>query len=527
VNYWSVTVRHPTLVYVLAFVTLLGFGAFSAVMGDSPAQDNPTQQQQTIDAAIGQLFTQTAESQGQFAITQTVEAGFQQALTATAGFATTVQAGFDRALTTTAEAQLVITPSAVATLTATESVMPGTAHVILRPDLPADGYTTADVNRAADVIEGRLSELSIAPTSVEVQQDGSIVVEFPALAGIDEVVSTLQETALLEFVDFSGLSAQVQDFIGKRILTSEQVARENPEDTPSATEDWLVNPLTDEPFQTVLTGAALQAAQAMILQQTQEWGVQFELTPEGAAIFGPFTESHVGEPMAIVLDSVVVSAPTIQSRLDEGGVINGGFTEETATKLALQLRSGALPIPLRVDNVEITEVTLTPTATMSESMTPTPTVTALPTIFPTATTAEIQVAEQVFEGGRMLWVQPTDQIWVLVVTETGHGTWTVYNDTFEEGDPEFDPNIVPPQGLYQPTRGFGKLWRENVEVREALGWASTPEFGYVSPYEYHPGGEVVDDEYIPGPGYHILYSLYGEQFRFNEADGTWELGSRE
>jgi hypothetical protein len=180
-----------------------------------------------------------------------------------------------------------------------------------------------------------------------------------------------------------------------------------------------------------------------------------------------------------------------------------------------------------VDNVEITEVTLTPTATMSESMTPTPTVTALPTIFPTATTAEIQVAEQVFEGGRMLWVQPTDQIWVLVVTETGHGTWTVYNDTFEEGDPEFDPNIVPPQGLYQPTRGFGKLWRENVEVREALGWASTPEFGYVSPYEYHPGGEVVDDEYIPGPGYHILYSLYGEQFRFNEADGTWELGSRE
>jgi hypothetical protein len=124
----------------------------------------------------------------------------------------------------------------------------------------------------------------------------------------------------------------------------------------------------------------------------------------------------------------------------------------------------------------------------------------------------------------MFWVEPTKQIWVLVVEGPGHGAWTVYEDTFEEGQPESDPSIVPPTPLLQPMRGFGKLWRDNPEVRDELGWAETPEFGYVSNYEYHPGGEVVDGEYVPGPGYHVLFSLYDEAFRFNEEDGTWQLG---
>ena len=89
----------------------------------------------------------------------------------------------------------------------------------------------------------------------------------------------------------------------------------------------------------------------------------------------------------------------------------------------------------------------------------------------------------------------------------------------------YHPSLTPPAGLLQPDRGFGKLWREVPEVRDMLGWAVTPEFGYTSAYEYHAGGSVdANGEFTPGPGYHILYSLYGERFRFNEADGTWQLG---
>ena len=126
----------------------------------------------------------------------------------------------------------------------------------------------------------------------------------------------------------------------------------------------------------------------------------------------------------------------------------------------------------------------------------------------------------------MFWVDPIQQIWVLHITGEGRGTWSVYEDTYVDGEPETDPSLVPPEGRYQPERGFGKLWRESGNLREELGWGVTPEFGYVSRYEYHAGGEIdANGQYVAGPGYHIVFSLVGELFRFNEADGTWQLGN--
>jgi len=142
--------------------------------------------------------------------------------------------------------------------------------------------------------------------------------------------------------------------------------------------------------------------------------------------------------------------------------------------------------------------------------------------FPTPTLSQIQVAEQVFEHGRLMWIQPRKQIWVMVDDGSGKGTWSVFEDTFQDGESEFDPSLIPPQGMYQPERGFGKLWRENQTVNDSLGWGLTPEFGYVSNYEYYPGGKVEQNQYLPGPGYHILFSLSQEKFQFNEADYTWE-----
>jgi hypothetical protein len=159
--------------------------------------------------------------------------------------------------------------------------------------------------------------------------------------------------------------------------------------------------------------------------------------------------------------------------------------------------------------------------------TSTPSATSTPDPRPTATVGQIQVAEQPFENGRMFWVQPLGQIWVLVMEGEGHGRWSIYEDTFAEGEPETDPAFIPPdESVFQPSRGFGKLWRENPDIRQALGWAVTPtEFGYISRYEYYPGGTVLaDNTYQAGPGYHILFSLYEEAFRFNEADQTWQLG---
>lgn len=157
----------------------------------------------------------------------------------------------------------------------------------------------------------------------------------------------------------------------------------------------------------------------------------------------------------------------------------------------------------------------TPAATPATVTVAPPTATTDP--LPTPVVSQIQVAEQVFEKGRMFWLQPVDQIWVMVVTREGGGDWSVYQDTFEEGEPESDPSLTPEAGFQQPERGFGKLWRENPNVREALGWAITPEFGYVTRYEYHRIAPNRAD------GFHLLTSLYEETFRFNELDSTWQL----
>ena len=168
----------------------------------------------------------------------------------------------------------------------------------------------------------------------------------------------------------------------------------------------------------------------------------------------------------------------------------------------------------------------TPTQELVTS-TPAPTPTTDP--FPTPTVGQLQVAEQPFEKGRMFWIQPRAEIWVLMADDEKqtHGTWAIYQDTFLDGEAETDPSIIPPNDdEYQPARGFGKLWRESQDIRDALGWATTPmEFGYVSRYEYHPGGSVSGGgAYTPGPGYHLLFSLYEQAYRLNESDKTWQLG---
>ena len=125
----------------------------------------------------------------------------------------------------------------------------------------------------------------------------------------------------------------------------------------------------------------------------------------------------------------------------------------------------------------------------------------------------------------MFWIGQIKQIWVLKITGEGHGTWEVYQDTFVDGEPENDPSLVPPDGRYQPQRGFGKLWRESPGLRENLGWGVTPEFGYVSHYEYHAGGTIdANGKYVPGPGY--PYSVQPRRREVPLQRSRWHLDAR-
>ena len=170
------------------------------------------------------------------------------------------------------------------------------------------------------------------------------------------------------------------------------------------------------------------------------------------------------------------------------------------------------------------------------SLTPKPGSTPRPAIFPTDTLAEVQIVEEVFEHGRMFWISHNRQIWVMADNPSvmvNGGDWYCYYDTFEDGEPETDPSLVPPDDLIQPKRGFGKIWRTMTGIRDALGWATTPEFNLISYYTYIAGGYVQDGQYYPGPGEHRLTTLYGDTISFFEREirgdcvgGTWQLNSQ-
>jgi preprotein translocase subunit SecD len=108
-----------------------------------------------------------------------------------------------------------------------------------------------------------------------------------------------------------------------------------------------------------MTGAELRNASAGQDPVTGEAIVSFELNEAGTQIFADFTAAHIGEMLAIVLDKEVISSPQIDSAITEGaGIISGRFNLETANQLAVQLRYGALPIPLRVVETRIVGPTL-------------------------------------------------------------------------------------------------------------------------------------------------------------------------
>jgi preprotein translocase subunit SecD len=101
----------------------------------------------------------------------------------------------------------------------------------------------------------------------------------------------------------------------------------------------------------VVRGDDLTSARPGFEQRTGRPIVDFAFNRSGAFRFGKFTREHVGKPFAVVLDDKVISAPVIRTAIEGGrGYIEGGFTIETATKLAIQLESGALPAKLTVVN---------------------------------------------------------------------------------------------------------------------------------------------------------------------------------
>jgi hypothetical protein len=107
---------------------------------------------------------------------------------------------------------------------------------------------------------------------------------------------------------------------------------------------------------------------------------------------------------------------------------------------------------------------------------------------PVGTITTLTTAVQSFEHGAMVYLQGTPQGAIYVLTTDGR--FRRFDDTWMSSEPETGGEI-PPLGLIEPKRGFGKVWRMNLDVRGSLGWGVTEEAGASSSVQFFDRGRAV------------------------------------
>jgi preprotein translocase subunit SecD len=203
-----------------------------------------------------------------------------------------------------------------------------------------------DVTR--QILESRANGLGVSEITMQIAGNCRIVAEFPGISNPEEVVAALQQTALLEFVDVGTNSLPEGTIVETDYEPgSGQPAPATATSTPAVSPTPGAEPAA-QIYHTVMTGAGLDTV-GIEPNQVGQFQITFTLKGDATKVFGDHTSTHIGQYLAIVLDKQVISAPRIDGAITSGeGVITGSFTAESANALAIQLRYGSLPIPVKV-----------------------------------------------------------------------------------------------------------------------------------------------------------------------------------
>ncbi len=188
-----------------------------------------------------------------------------------------------------------------------------------------------EMDTVAALLRTRLDNMGYTEADVSVQGEKSVRVEIPSFSNPEAAAESLGATAQLKFYDNSGVD-----------ITTGQIL-------DGATE--------------VLSGKHIKGASSQY-GATSEMGaasyyVQLELTDEGQQAFYEATSNNVGQPIYIAMDNIIISAPTVQTAInDTTCIISGDFTQEEASNLAANIKSGQLPFSLSVTEMRAVNATL-------------------------------------------------------------------------------------------------------------------------------------------------------------------------
>ncbi|MEO0094768.1 MAG: protein translocase subunit SecD [candidate division WOR-3 bacterium] len=270
----------------------------------------------------------------------------------------------------------------------------GGMHLVLEVDTTGLKEKPADLrDRALEIVKNRIDEFGVFEPTIEKQGSSRILVQLP---GVDRerALNIIRKVAHLEFKLVSDKTQDVLKSIDKYLSKGDTMGFEEPfssylfgvegdlgfdvrdedslkiliaqaqeiipkelqfyfgpKETYQGKEVKRLYLLKKEPE---LSGETIRDAQhrpyqGSELQYTGAWMVEIEFKREAARLFASITGKNVGKRLAIVLDDVVQSAPYIRERIPQGkAVITGNFKAEEARDLAIVLRAGALPAPLKV-----------------------------------------------------------------------------------------------------------------------------------------------------------------------------------
>jgi protein-export membrane protein SecD len=188
---------------------------------------------------------------------------------------------------------------------------------------------TSSQDQAIEIVRRRIDEVGTNEPNILKRGNNRILVELPGLDDPMRIKSLLGKTANLAF---RFVTNSDEDNFGVEKLKYEGGLEE-------ATVSKRI----------IISGDNLLDAQPQMDTQNNQTVVSFSLDRIGAKRFGKATSSGIGKQLAIVLDGKIISAPVVRDTIASGsGQISGGFTFQSATDLALLLRSGALPAPLNI-----------------------------------------------------------------------------------------------------------------------------------------------------------------------------------
>jgi preprotein translocase subunit SecD len=222
---------------------------------------------------------------------------------------------------------------------------PGEGRFLVKmSDLLVRQIKERTVKEAIKTLERRVNQLGVAePVIAEHGNHGDqILVQLPGVTDPEQakrVIKTTAQLALKLVEDTSNTQESLLQATGGKVPDDKEVVQ-GQGDEPGQPVFYLVKK------EAVITGRDLKNARAGV-DQNNAPDVQFTLNQQGADRFKRETGRNVGKRLAIILDGIVASAPTIQSQIGAEGVITGRFTAQEADELSKVLRAGALPASLK------------------------------------------------------------------------------------------------------------------------------------------------------------------------------------